>query len=325
MKFRRRQFLQLAGVAAVIPSAVRDAWALDYPTRPVRFIVGYAAGGGTDAIARVMAQSLSERLGQPFAVENHPGAGTNIATETVVNAIPDGYTLLLSSAAGPINMAFNDSLKFDFSRDLVPVGSIVRVPLVLQVHPSLPVRSVSDFIAYVKANPSKARMASPGVGTAPHMAGELFKQTAGISLVNIPYRGEALALADVVAGRVQLSFLTTIVAGELAKAGKLRSLGVTTLTRLAMLPDTPPIADVLPGYEADGWYGVSAPRGTSDEIVNRLNTELNAALADPKMKTRLVEMGLTVLGGSPQDYRNLIADEADKWRKVVRLSHVKPD
>lgn len=269
-------------------------------------------------MARLIAQWLSERLGHPFIVENRPGAGTNTATETVVNAPPDGYTILLSSAAGSINASVDTKRKFNFARDLAPIASIVRVPLVLQVHPSLPASTVAEFIAYGKTNPGKISMASPGSGTAPHMAGELFKMMAGINMVNVPYRGEAPALSDLIGGRVHAVFSTVVVAAEQARAGKLRSLGVTTSTPLALLPDIPPIADFLPGYEAAGWFGVSAPKGTPDDIIDVLNKEINSGLTHPRIKAKMDDMGLTILGGSPAGYRKFIADEIDKWAKVVK-------
>jgi tripartite-type tricarboxylate transporter receptor subunit TctC len=325
MKLPRRRFLQLAGVAGFTPALSQIAAALDYPIRPVRLIVGYPAGGGTDSVARLIGQWLSDRLGQPFMIENRPGAGTNIATEAVVNAAADGYTILLSSTAGAINATFYDKLKFNFLHDLVPVGSIVSVPLVMQVHPSFPANSVPEFIAYAKANPGKISMASPGAGTAPHLAGELFKMMAGINIVHVPYRGEAPALSDLIGGQVQVLFPTVVVAVEQARAGKLKSLGISTSTRLNILPDIRPIADFLPGYEASAWYGISAPRNTPKEIVEKLNKEIQTGLADPKMKARMADMGLSTMAGSTADYQTFIANEVDKWAKVVKFSGAKAE
>jgi tripartite-type tricarboxylate transporter receptor subunit TctC len=325
LKFTRRQFLHLAAGAAALPAVSRVAWAQAYPTRPVRVIVPYAPAGGTDITARLIGQWLSERLGQQFIVENRPGAGANIGTEAAVNAPPDGYTLLLAGPANAINMTLYDKLNFNFIRDIAPVASISRVTQVLVVHPSFPAKTVPEFIAYAKANPGRTTMASAGTGSGNHMAGELFKMIAGVAMVHVPYRGEGLALTDLLGGQVQLMFGGMPASIEYIRAGKLRALAVTTATRSEALPDLPTVGEFVPGYEASGWFGVGVPKNTPAEIVEKLNKEINAALADPKMKARLVDLGAATLIGSPADFGKLIANETEKWGKVIRAAGIKAD
>jgi tripartite-type tricarboxylate transporter receptor subunit TctC len=318
----RRRFLHLAGAALAAPAA---AFAQSYPARPVHMVVGFAAGGGADIIARLIGQALSERLGQQIVVDNRPGAGTNISAEAVVRAPPDGYTLLLVNSPAAINTTLYDNLSFDFIRDIAPVASIGRVPLVMVVNPSLPAKTVPEFIAYAKANPGKVNMGSGGNGAPDHMSGELFKAMAGVAILHVPYRGVAPALADLLGGQVQVIFGTMPGVIALVRSGQLRALAVTTATRSPELPDVPTIAEFVPGYEASQWYGIGAPRNTPAEVIERLNRETNAVLADPKMKTRLAELGASVLSGSPADFGKLIVDETAKWAKVVKLSGAKPD
>ena len=317
MKLPRRKFLHLATGAAVLPVLPHVASAQAYPSRPVRIVVGYAPGGGVDIAARLIGQWLSERLGQSFLVENRPGAATNIATESVVRAAPDGYTLLLATAANAVNATLYDKLNFDFARDIAPVASIIRVAVVMVVNPSLPARSVSEFIAYAKANPGKINMAGGGGGSPDHMAGELFKIETGVKIAYVPYRGLAPALGDLIGGQVQVVFSSVAAAIEFIKAGKLRALAVTTATRIETLPGIPAMGEFVPGYEATTWYGVGAPKNTPDEIVSRLNQEINAALADPTMKAKIRELGGSPLSGSPVDFGKLIAHDAEKWAKVI--------
>jgi tripartite-type tricarboxylate transporter receptor subunit TctC len=319
---RRRQVLGLAASALVLPTEV---WSQNYPTRPVRLTVGYAAGGVNDVLARLMGQYLAEHLGQSFVVENRPGAGSNIATEAVVRAAPDGYTLLLASTANAINATLYDKLGFDFARDIAPVASICRVPNVMLINPSVPATTVPEFIAYVKANPGKISMASAGNGSPQHVAGELFKMMAGVDMVHIPYRGGAPALTDLLAGQVQVYFSSVASAIQYIKAGKLRALAVTTSTRSELLPDLPTMAEFLPGYEASPWYGIAAPKATPADVINKLNEEINKGLADPAMRARLAELGATPLSGSPADFGRLLVEETDKWAKVVKMSGAKPD
>jgi tripartite-type tricarboxylate transporter receptor subunit TctC len=301
MRIPRRRFLcQVAGAAA-LPVVSRIARAQTYPTRPVRLIVPVAPGGPTDIIARLMGQSLSERLGQPFIVENRSGAGTNIATEMVVRAAPDGYTLLIVLTSSAINATLYEKLNFNFIRDIAPVASIIRTPNVMVVHPSFPAKTVPEFIAYAKANPGKINMANPGTGTGPHMSGQLFKMMAGVSLIDVPYRGGAPALIDLIGGQVQVMFDPTPNMVEPIRAGRLRALAVTTATRSPALPDIPTVGEFLPGYEMSGWQGIGAPKNTPSEIVDRVNKEINAALAGPKIKARFAELGGTPLPGSPAD------------------------
>jgi tripartite-type tricarboxylate transporter receptor subunit TctC len=326
MKLPRRKFLHLAAGAAAFPAVSRIASAQTYPTRPVRIIVGFAAGGGDDILARLMAQWLSERLGQPFIIENRPGAGTNIATEAVVRASPDGYTLLLVAPPAAINAALYDKLNFNFIRDISPVGGIVRQANVMVVNPSLPAKTVPEFIAYAKANPGKINMASGGNGTMSHVAGELFKMMTGVDMVHVPYRGGGgAALTDLLGGQVQVFFSPVAASMAFIKADKLRSLAVTTAARLESLPNLPTVGDFVPGYEAGGWEGVGAPKNTSAEIIDRLNKEINAALADPMMKARLADLGGMVLPGSPSDFGKLVAEETEKWGKVVKFAGIKPE
>ena len=319
---RRRFFFRLTAVAAAFSSAAR---AQSYPSRPVRIIVGYAPGGGQDILARLMGQWLSERLGQPFIIENRPGGGANIATEAVVRAAPDGYTLLTVGPAHAVNATLYDKLNFNFLRDIKPVASMTRNPSVLEVHPSVPVNSVLEFIAFAKANPGKVNMASAGNGTVQHVGGELFKLMTGVDMVHVPYRGAGPALADLLGGQVQVMFDTAISSIEYIRTGKLRALAVTTATRSEILPDLPPIGDFVPGYEASSVNGMGAPRDTPPEIIDRLNKEINAGLADPKLRARLVDLGSTVLIGSSADYARLLNDETQKWAKVVKAAGAKPD
>jgi tripartite-type tricarboxylate transporter receptor subunit TctC len=319
----RRRFLHLAAGSAALPAVSRISWAQTYPTKPVRLVVGFAAGGGTDIIARLTAQWLSERLGQQFVIENRPGAGTNIATEAVVKSPPDGYTLLMVTPANAINATLYDKLNFVFLRDIVPVAGMIRVPNVMEVNPSVPVKTVSEFIAYAKANPSKINFASGGIGSAAHISGELLKMIAGVNMLHVPYRGGAPALTDLIGGQVQMMFDPVPTSIEYIKAGKVRALAVSTATRSEALPDIPTLGDFLPGFEASNWYGVGAPKNTPVEIVEKLNKEINAALADPEMKARLADLGGTVIPGSPTQFAKLIADETEKWAKVIKFAGLK--
>ncbi len=326
MNLPRRAFLNLAVGAAVLPaaSAIASAHAETYPTRPIHLLVGFPPGGGVDIVARLMAGWLSERLGQEVVVENKPGFGGNIATETVVRAPPDGYTLTYVGPVAAINPSFYKDLGFNFIRDIAPVASFMRVPLVMEVNPSVPATTVPEFIAYAKANPGKINMASSGVGTAGHVAGELFKMMTGVNLVHVPYRGETPALTDLIAGRVEVTFNPLPASVGYLKAGQLRPLAVTTATRSEIFPDLPCLSDFVPGYEASVWYGVGAPKNTPVAIIDRLNREINEALADPKIKQRLVALGGMVLSGSPGDFGKLIADETAKWAEVVKFSGLQP-
>jgi tripartite-type tricarboxylate transporter receptor subunit TctC len=319
---RRRDFI--AGLGAVAASRV-PVQAQSYPSRPLRLLVGFAAGGAPDILARIIGQWLSDHLGQPIVVENRTGAGSNIATEAVINAAADGYTLLLASLGNAVNATLYGNLTYDFIRDTVPVAIMSREPLALEVNPSFPARTVPELIAHAKANPGKITMASPGVGSSPHMAGELFKLLAGIDLVHVPYRGSPPALADMLSGEVQMMFSPLPPSIELVRTGKLRALAVTTTMRSQALPDLPTMADFLPGYEASAFYGIAAPRRTPEEIVSRLNREINAGLADPKLKARLADLGSVVTVGQPADFGRLIAEETEKWAKVVRAAHLKAE
>jgi tripartite-type tricarboxylate transporter receptor subunit TctC len=326
MKLPRRLFLQLAAAAAALPVVSRNARAQAYPQRPVRLIVPFASGGASDILARLIGQWLSERLGQPFVIEMRPGAGGNVGTEAVVNAPPDGYTLLMVNAApSAINATLYDKLSFNFLRDMAPVGGVVRTPLVLLVNPAFPVRTVPELIAFAKANPGKVNMASAGNGTPPHVAGELLKIMAGVDIVHVPYRGGGPALVDLLGGQVQMMFGVITSSMEYIKADKLRPLAVSSAMRAPALPDLPTVGDFLPGYEASDWYGICAPRGTPAETIGRLNAEINAGLADPKLEARLADLGASVLPGSPAEFGKLIADETAKWGKVVRAAHMKPE
>jgi tripartite-type tricarboxylate transporter receptor subunit TctC len=325
MKLPRRQFLHQAVGAAALPAMSRMARAQAYPSRPVRIIVPFAPAGASDITARLIGQWLSERLGQQFVIENRPGGGGNIGTEAVVRAPADGYTLLMVGSANASNATFYDKLNFNFIRDIAPVGSVFRGPYVMVVNPSVPARSVPEFIAYAKANPGKLTMASSGTGAVPHVAGELFKMMAGIDMVHVPYRGGGPALTDLLAGQVQVYFPTTVASIGYIRAGRLRALAVTAATRSDALPDIPTVGEFLPGYEASTWYGVGAPKGTPAEIVEKLNKEVNAGLADPTMKARLADLGGDVLALSPADFGKLIADETEKWGKVIRAANIKPE
>ena len=325
MKLARRRFLHLATIAIGLPAVSRMARAQSYPARPVRIIVGFAAGGAPDIAARLLAQWLSERLGQQFVIENRPGAGGNIATEAVVDAPADGYALLLVSLANAVNATLYEKLNYNFIRDIAPVASISHETYCMEVHPSFPAKTVPEFIAYAKANPGKLNMASAGIGTGPHMAGELFKMMAGVDMVHVPYRGSPPALTDLLAGQVQVMFSPLSSSIQYVRGGKLVALAVTTATRSVVLPDIPTVGDFVPGYEATGWFGLGAPKETPVEIVDKLNKEINAGLADPKMKARLADLGGTALTGSPADFGKLIADETEKWAKVVKFSGAKPD
>jgi tripartite-type tricarboxylate transporter receptor subunit TctC len=324
MKRSRRQFLRLAGGAATLSAVSRFAWGQTYPTRPVRIIVGFPAGGGSDIQARLMGQLLSERLGQPFVIENRPGAGTNIATEAVVKAPPDGYTLLMVNGTNAINATLYDKLSFNFIRDIAPVAGTLRVCNVMVVHPSFPAKTVPEFIAYAKANPGELNMASGGNGAAGHVSGELFKMMTGVNMVHVPYRGAAPALTELLGGQVQVMFSDSS-SIEYIRAGKLRALAVTTAARTAALPDIPTVGEFVPGYEASNFQGIGAPKSTPAEIVAKLNLEINAALADPKMKARLADLGGEALTGSPADFGRLIAEETEKWAKVVKFAGIKAD
>jgi tripartite-type tricarboxylate transporter receptor subunit TctC len=313
----RRQFLALG--AAALPAVSRIASAQAYPSRPVRIIVGVAPGGPTDILARLMGQWLSERLGQQFIIENRPGAGGNIGTEAVVRASPDGHTLLMVGSYNAINATLYAKLNYNFIRDIAPVAGVIRGTIIMVVNPSVPARSVPEFIAYAKANPGKINMASPGIGSTPHLAGELFNIMAGLNLVHVPYRGGAPALTDLMSGQVQVYFSSTVSSIEYIKTGRLRALAVTTATRSEVLPDLPTLGEFVPGYEAIAWLGIGAPKATPAEIVDKLNREINAGLADPKIKARLADLGSTPLVGSPADFGKFIADETDKWGKVVKF------
>ena len=325
MKLPRRKFLHLAAGAAAFPVATRIASAESYPSRPVHIIVGFPPGGATDINARLIGQWLSERLGQPFIIENRPGAGSNIGTELVVHAVPDGYTVLLAGPPTAINATLYEKLNFNFIRDIAPIASIVREPLIMVVNPSVPAKTVPEFIAYAKANPGKINMASAGNGSVVHIAGELFKMMAGVDMVHVPYKGGGPGVTDLLGGQVQVMFATAPSSIEFVKAGKLRALAVTTATRLAALPDIATVGEFVPGYEASGFYGLGAPKNTPLEIIDKLNKEINASLADPKMRARIAETGGTVLAGSPTDFEKLIAEETDKWGKVIRAANIKPD
>jgi tripartite-type tricarboxylate transporter receptor subunit TctC len=320
----RRQFLHLtSGAAATLPAVSRFAWAQAYPARPVRLIVPAAAGNTSDILARLLGQWLSERLGQPFIIENRPGAGTNIGTEAVVRSAPDGYTLLLITPANAINATLYDKLNFNFIRDIVPVASIWRVPNVLVVNQSFPAKTVPEFIAYAKANPGKINFATSGIGTSSHLSGELFKMIAGVNLVHVPYRGTAAAITDLISGQVQVIFENVSTTIEYIRVGKLRALAVTTVARPELLPNIPTVGDFLPGYEASAINGIGAPRNTPAEIVQKLNKEINAGLADPAIKMKLSGLGGSVMSGSPADFRKLIGDETEKWGKVIRANNIK--
>jgi len=325
VKLPRRQFLHLAAGAAALSVLSGIARAQAYPSRPIRWVVGFAPGGATDIIARLMGQWLSERLGQSVVIENRPGAGSNLATEVVVNAPPDGYTLLLVGPSHAVNATLYPKLNYNFIRDIAPIASISREPLVMVVNPSVPAKTVAEFIAYAKANPGKLNMASSGIGTSVHVGGELFKMMTGINMLHVPYHGAAPAITDLIGGRMQVMFATLPSSIAYIKAGNLRALAVTTARRTPALPDLPIVADVLPGYEASAVYGVGAPRDTPVETVDKLNKEINAGLADPRIQAQLADLGGTVLPGTPADFAKLIAEETQKWAKVVKFSGAKPE
>jgi tripartite-type tricarboxylate transporter receptor subunit TctC len=325
MKLPRRKFLHLAVGAAALPAVSRIASAQAYPTRPVRIIVAFAAGGGVDITARLIGQWLSERLGQSFVTENRPGAGGNIGTEAVVNAPPDGYTLLLATVPNAVNGALYEKLNFSFIRDIAPVAGVIRVPMVILMNPSLPARTVPEFIAYTKANPGKVNMASAGIGSAPHLAGELFSTMARVKLAHVPYRGQGPALTDLLGGQVHVMFATTPGTTDYIRTGRLRALAVTTASRAEVLPELPTVGEFVRGYEASQWYGVGAPRSTPTEIVDKLNKEINAAFGDPKMKARFADIGGEIIAGSPSEFGKFIAQETEKWEKVVKFAGLKPE
>jgi tripartite-type tricarboxylate transporter receptor subunit TctC len=320
----RRKFLHLAAGVAALPAVSRIACAQTYPTRPVRIIAPTGPSGAPDVLARLIGPWLSERLGQQFIVENRPGSGNNIGTEAVVRASPDGYTLLVVSSANAINATLYDKLNFVFLRDIAAVAGIISLPLVMVVNPSVPAKTVSEFIAYAKANPGKVSMASSGIGTSLHMTGELFKMMAGVDLVHVPYRGGTAMLTDLIGGQVQLLFVGSETI-EHIRSGKVRALAVTTATRSELLPDTPTVGEFLPGFDASVWFGIGAPKDTPANIVEKLNKEINAALADPKIKARLADLGATVLALSPAELGKLIANETEKWGKVIRAANIKPE
>jgi tripartite-type tricarboxylate transporter receptor subunit TctC len=324
-KLARRDFLRATGAAIVSPALSRIALAQDYPARPIRLLVGNTPGGGPDIAARLVGPWLSERLGQPVVIENRPGAAGNVATEAVVNAPADGHTLLVVTSSSATSEALFEKLNFNFLRDIAPVASINRDPLFLLVHPSFPARTVPEFIAYAKANPGKVNMASPGSGTTPHIAGELFNMMAGIRMVHVPYRSGAPALTDVISGHVQVFFGALPPSIEHIRAGRLRPLAVTSTTRSEMLPEIPTVHDLLPGFEASAWFGIGAPRQTPARIVDRLNKEINAGLADARLKARLAQLGSLAFVGSPADFEKFIADETEKWTKVVRFAGIKAE
>jgi tripartite-type tricarboxylate transporter receptor subunit TctC len=321
----RRRFLHLAAGAAALPAVSRIARAQTYPSRPVRIIVGFPAGGANDIMARILGQWLSDRLGRPFLVENRPGANTNIAAEAAINAAPDGYTLLVTTVSNAVSATLYENLKFNFIRDIAPVASVARGTYVMVVNPSVPARTVPEFIAYAKDNLGKVAMASAGIGSGPHVAGELFKAMTGVSMVHVPYRGDAPAITDLLGGQVQVYFSTLPGSIEHIRSGKLRALAVTTAARAEALPEIPSVGELVPGYEASQWNGIGAPKNTPARIIDRLNKEINAALADPKIRAQISDLGSTVLPGSPADFGKLIADETDKWAKVVKLAGLKPE
>jgi tripartite-type tricarboxylate transporter receptor subunit TctC len=321
----RRRFLRLAAGAAALLAVSPIARAQAYPTRPVRLIVPFGPAGASDITARLIGQWLSERLGQQFVIENRPGAGGNIGTEAVVHAAPDGYTLLYVTTANAVSATLYDKLNFNFIRDIAPVAPIVRFPYIMVVNPSVPAKTLPEFIAYAKANPGKINMASPGIGSTPHVNGELFKVMTGTNIVHVPYRSAAAVMTDLLSGQVQLYFGTTASSLEYVRTGKLRALAVTIERRLDALPDIPTVGDFVPGYEASNWYGIGAPRNTPVEVIEKLNKETNAGLADPKLKAQVADLGGTVLSGIPADFGKLIADETEKWGKVVKFVGIKAD
>jgi tripartite-type tricarboxylate transporter receptor subunit TctC len=324
MKVLRRQFFRLVAGVAALPASSRVAWAQSYPTRPVRIMVGFAAGGALDIMARLIGQWLSERLGQQFVIENRAGAGGNVATEAAVRAPADGYTLLLAQSINAINATLYEKLNFNFIRDIAPVTTIAHGALVMVVNPSVPARTVPEFIAYAKANPGKISMASQGIGGTGHVSGELFKLMTGVNLVHVPYRGAGPALIDLLGEQVQVMFASTVSSIEYIRAGRLRALAVTTATRKDALPEIPTVGEFVPGYEASNWYGIGAPTGTPAEIIGKLNNEINAGLADAKMKARLADLGETPFPSSPANFGKLIVEDTEKWAKVIRAAKIKP-
>ena len=325
MKLPRRNFLYLAAGAAALPAVSRIARAQAYPSRPVRIIVGFPAGGPNDFHARLMGQWLSEKLSQQFIVENRPGAGGNTGTEAVVRAPPDGYTLLLASVSDAINATLYERLPFNFLRDIAPVAGIVRNRLVVEVHPSFPAKTIPELIAYAKANPGKIDMASGGNGSSMHVAGELFKMMTGVSMVHVPYRGEAPALTDLISGQVQVMFGTVTASLAYIRTGKLRALAVTTATRSEALPDVPPVGDFVPGYEVSTWVGIGAPKGTPSEVIDRLNREINSGLDSPRIKARYADLGATPFAGSPADLGKFMAEDTEKWAKVIKFANIRAE
>jgi len=325
MTIPRRRFLHLAAGTAALPMTSQVAWAQAYPARPVRWIIGFAPGGTTDVISRLIVQYMTEHLGQPFIVESRPGAATNLATEMVVRSPADGYTLLFIGSPNAINTSLYTRLNFNFGRDIAPVAAIVSVPNVMVVHPSVPATTVPEFIAYTKANPGKINMASSGIGSTPHLAGELFKMMAGVDIQHVPYRGAAPAMTDLLAGQVQVYFVTTPSSMQYIKSGQLRAIAVTTAKRLPELPGLPAISEFVPGYDASAWYGLGAPKDTPRDIINKLNREINAAVADASIKKRFDDLGCTIIAGSPADLAKLIADDTERWAKVVRFAGLKAD
>jgi tripartite-type tricarboxylate transporter receptor subunit TctC len=325
MNLLRRQLLHLVAGAGALPALLRMSWAQTYPSRPVRLIVGFPAGGGADIVGRLIGQWLQELLGQPFVIENRPGAGTNVATEALVRAPADGYTLALIGLPNAINATLYDKLNFNFIRDVTPVAGILRTPEVMVVNLSVPAKTLPEFIAYAKANPGKINMASAGNGSVSHVAGELFVFMADLRMVHVPYRGAAPALTDLLGGQVQVLFGAVTASMPYINAGKLRALAVTTAARSELLPDIPTVGEFVPGYEASAWYGIGTPKGTPVEIVDQLNTKINASLADPKLKARLADLGATVLAGSSADLGKLIADETEKWAKVMKFANIKAE
>jgi tripartite-type tricarboxylate transporter receptor subunit TctC len=320
-----RAVLRLVTAAAIACAISQSAFALDYPTKTIRLIVGVAAGGANDTVARMVAQALSERLGQPVVVENRPGAGGNIGLEAVVNAPPDGHTILFATSANVLAAAFYDKANVNFVRDIAPVTSLVRGPLIMEVNPSVPAKTIPEFIAYAKANPGKINMASAGIGNTTHVAGELFMMLTGTKFTHVPYRGGAPAVTDLIGGQVQLYFDGISASLDHVRSGRLRALGVTTAQRADVLPDIPAIAESVPGYEANGWYGIGLPKNVPAEVVEKLNREINASLADPKLKTRLVEIGYATTGSSPAEFGSMIAREIEKWVKVIKFAGIKPE
>jgi tripartite-type tricarboxylate transporter receptor subunit TctC len=320
-----RIFLRLAAAAVVVCVISSSTFALDYPAKPVRLIVGVAPGGANDTVARLLAQTLSERLGQPVVVENRPGAGGNIGLEAVANAPPDGYTVLFATSANALSVAFYDKANVNFARDVAPVTSLVRGPLIMEVNPSFPAKTIPEFIAYAKANPGKINMASAGIGNTTHVAGELFMMLTGTKFTHVPYRGGAPAVTDLIGGQVQLYFDGVSGSLDHVRSGRTRALGVTTTERTDVLPNVPAIAEFVPGYEAGGWYGIGVPKNVPAEIIDKLNREINASLADPKLKTRLADLGYATTGSSPAEFGSMIAREVEKWAKVLKFAGIKSD